>query len=72
MQSYRVERSTAAGVIYAPISIDNSIVENELLKMEVTGRDGSQAKSDGGMARFTTNGVIFKMDGKLETFEQHK
>ncbi|MDE6452537.1 MAG: hypothetical protein K2L23_09730, partial [Odoribacter sp.] len=70
--SYRVEKSTAAGTEYSPLWIDNSIVEDGLLKMELTGKSGLQAKSDGQMARFVTNGVIFKMKGKFEEFETNK
>ena len=72
MLSYRVEKSTAVGTEYSPIWIDNSIVEDGLLKMEVSGVDGTQAKSDGRMARFVTDGVIFKMKGKLEEFDANK
>ena len=69
MQSYRVQRNTAAGIVYTPIWIDNSITEDGLLKLEVTGEDGNQSRSDGNMARFATDGVIFKMNGKFENFE---
>lgn len=72
VQSYRVEKSTAAGTFYSPVWINNSIQENGLLKLEVTGKDGNRARSDGNMARFATNGVIFRMDGKFANFEQNK
>lgn len=72
MLSFRIQKSTAAGTVYSPIWVDNSITEDGLLKMEVTGEDGNQAKSDGNMARFVTNGVIFKMKGKFEEFATNK